>query len=523
MMIHDFKVIKTISINLAALLLLGSVAGCGASSVEVSPQNPEAQSKDAQSEMADIDYEVPLQLPSIYVDQVGFKKESDKAAVFMGEDLPEEFSIKDIETGEIVYTGNLQTSVKAGNEDGIYAQGRFSDFKEEGNYCIYAEGIGESYSFSIGNEVYSELFSKACRKYYINRCGSSLSEKFAGDSAHSACHTAAAHLQDKPSDSLEVAGGWHLDAKADRDMILGSRIVENLLIAYEMNKESFTDDIGIPESGNEIPDIIDEVKYEADWMLKMQDEESGGVFGAAITDGAEGTDVFSAPVLVTPISMDATINFAAVMARFSYLYQQYDPDYATSCLKAADRAWNYFLSSYEPLQSSAAFKAAAELYRATGNSTYLEVLKGWFLKDDFFDALSRDENLFIGSVTYLSTSQPVDMEQCAAIMKAIMKKAETIARASTEDVFMVTDRADNGFGKVLEDMRWLVIINHVIYNHEYTTIIENHVHYMLGMNPDAANFLMDNTERTYSDLGAAAVMDDPTLNAMLVLVLGGIS
>ena len=40
----------------------------------------------------------------------------------------------------------------------------------------------------------------------------------------------------------------------------------------------FGDDTNIPESGNGTPDVLDEVKWELDWMLKMQDSESGGFY-----------------------------------------------------------------------------------------------------------------------------------------------------------------------------------------------------------------------------------------------------
>ena len=72
-------------------------------------------------------------------------------------------------------------------------------------------------------------------------------------------------------------------------------------------------------------------------------------------------------------------------------------------------------------------------------------------------------------------------------------------------------------------MRCLSITNHIIYNHEYTTIIENHAHYMLGMNPEAINFLSEDTERTYLDADKSGVMNDPGENALLILMLSAIT
>ena len=106
-----------------------------------------------------------------------------------------------------------------------------------------------------------------------------LSEEYAGEDAHAACHTAEASLQEDPSKTLDVTGGWHLNSEAGREVTMGCKIAQNLLLAYEMNPESISDDTGIPESGNGIPDILDEVKYEVEWLMKMQDERTGGVYG----------------------------------------------------------------------------------------------------------------------------------------------------------------------------------------------------------------------------------------------------
>ena len=125
----------------------------------------------------------------------------------------------------------------------------------------------------------------------------------------------------------------------------------------------FDDEAGIPESGNQIPDLLDEIKYEADWLLKMQNPKSGAVYASVSTvDSAAGGTL----VCVDSINMDATIRFAATMAKFSYLYQSYDWNYANQCLKAADRAYRYAQQYPEDVEQEEYFFAATERYRATG-------------------------------------------------------------------------------------------------------------------------------------------------------------
>ena len=504
--------------SVVALSLVGSVAGCGASSAEKQVDSQDTSSGGAEARNG-ADYAVPEQLPNVLADQVGYNSESVKTVVLRGKKLPQTFSVKELGTKEIKYTGDVVKAVYNDETKEYTGIGYFTDLKDDGSYYIYADIVGESYSFSIAKDAYTDLFNEACKKYYINRCGIALSEEYAGDNAHSACHTTPAHMQEHPETEIDVTGGWHMDEQADRDTAVGCKVAENLLLAYEMNETAFADDTGIPESGNEIPDILDEVRYEVEWLLKMQDTKTGGEYGAAITDSSGGGDVMTYPVLVTPVSMDATINFASVLSKFSYIYQKYDEEFATTCLKAADRAWICYFNNQKSQDNTAVFKAAANLYRATGNADYKSVLSEYFDRGDFDNIYNSDENIFIGSVTYLSTSQSVDVERCDHLMKLLMKRSEAIAQRAGQSAYLVTDSKDDSFDTILEDMRCLTITDHIIYNHEYTTIIENHAHFLLGMNPNAVNYVTDKTERTYADGVGVGILNDPQTDALLVFML----
>ncbi len=513
---------------IAALLVLimGSVAGCGASSAESSVDIAEltgAYQTEGQS-VSKVDYVAPVQIPNILVDQTGFEQESEKVAIFRGKDLPRTFQIRNLKTGEVAFIGDVVKAVLDKESGKYYGIGRFNSFKEPGTYVIYAEHLGESFSFSIGEDIYKDVLDRACQKYYTNRCGIAISQIVSGDNGHSACHTTKARLQENTDTLIDVTGGWHMDEHADRDALIGAKVVEELLLAYEMNPEAFSDEAGIPESGNNIPDIIDEIRYEVDWLLKMQDAKTGGVYGAAITKSQGNGDNFSAPVEVTSVSMDATIRFAATMARFSFIYQQYDQDYATTALRAADRAYESFLINQTVADNTAAFNAAAQLYRATGSDKYRKALDVFFAKEGFIEQFDTDENVFVGAVTYLSTNQEVDKEQCNKLIKALMKKSERIAASATENRFLVADEAENGnFDSLLEDIKCLSITNHIIHNHEYTTIIENHVHYLMGMNPWCINLLTNETERTFEDSADfGGIMNDPHSDALVVFMLSAL-
>ena len=516
-----FSVMRRKNRIVAAVLLLsliGSVAGCGASSAEKQVDMTEANS--GGPEIAENgEYNVPLQIPSVLADQIGYKTDSVKTVILHGKKIPKTFSVKELGTKEEKYTGDVVKTVYNNETEEYTGIGYFTDLKEEGNYYVSADIIGESYSFSISEDAYANLFNEACKKYYINRCGTSLSEEYAGENAHSACHTTPAHMQEHPETEVDVTGGWHMDEQADRDTTVGCKVAENLLLAFEMNETAFTDEAGIPESGNEIPDILDEVRYEIEWLMKMQDAKTGGEYGAALTDSSGGGDVMTYPVMVTPVSMEATINFASVLAKFSYIYQKYDGGFATTCLKAADRAWSCYFNNQKAQDNTAVFKAAAELYRATGNKGYEAVLEDYFNRENFGQIFNTDDNIMIGSVTYLSTSQTVDVKRCEYLMKLLMERSEDIAQKAGQSAYLVTKTSGENFSALLEDMRCLTITDHIIYNHEYTTIIENHAHFLMGMNPGAVNYVTDTTERTYVDDAGVGILNDPQADALLVFML----
>jgi endoglucanase len=167
-------------------------------------------------------------------------------------------------------------------------------------------------------------------------------------------------------------------------------------LSYEDSEAAHSDDeIGIPESGNGTPDILDEARYELEWMLKMQDETSGGVYHKVTGEVFPETVLAveeTAQMILSPISNTATGDFAAVMAKASVLYRDFDADFADECLAAAEKAWDY-LSAHK---GDSGFKnvgdivtgeypdskdadeylwAAVELYLATGDSSYNDYAK----------------------------------------------------------------------------------------------------------------------------------------------------
>ena len=467
----------------------------------------------------EFDYEVPVMLPSILVDQVGYGVESSKIAVFTGEDLPYGFSVIDKETRQVVYEGKIEEKGYDEITGNYISYGDFTRLEEEGEYYIQADVIGQSYPFQIRKEPYEEVFNTALKQYYYNRCGTTLSAQLAGNAAHNACHTKEAQQKEEASVKLDVSGGWHVDENGNRDVIKGCQAVNYLLLAYEMYPDVFSDEVGIPESGNEIPDVLDEVTYEITWLLKMQDSTSGAVYGAVNNVDSKNAGYI---LYLDSITMDATIQFAATMAKFSYLYQNYDHAFATQCLKAADRAYRYAEKYLEDVEPEQYFYAATEMYRATGNYGYHTAIINYLTQNQTLDMVN--DFVFWGTVTYLSTKQRVDVNLCSSSIKILMQQAERISYAAKNSRLLVDEeKIQKSNSELLQDITRLSVVDHIITNHEYATVLENYLHYFLGRNLQSVSYLDGAGDRSYREIDEKqGIMNQVDLDAQLLLMMSAV-
>lgn len=504
----------------ALLALTFFVTACAPQNLPTAPpQNQQSENFTTLGLSPEFDYVVPESLPNILVDQVGYPQGSAKVAMINSDQPPETFSLMDAKTEQEVYTGKVE---QAGYDEALGAlisYADFTDFDTPGAYYIQAEAIGRSYPFQIAKEPYDALFKNVFLQYYYNRCGLTLSGELAGDAAHNACHLREAQMKDEAMIKRDVSGGWHVDGIGSRDVNRGCQAINSLLLSYELYPQSFGDDMGIPESGNGIPDLLDEVKYEADWLLKMQDTKSGAVYASvsSVDNKTAGYILY-----IDGITMEATIHFAAALARFSYLYQSYDLEFATLCLKAADRAYRYARQYPADVSQEQFFHAAAELYRATGSYQYRNAAHAYLAENPAPDL--ENDFAFWGCVTYLSTKQKVDMKLCSAVISNLMRKVETISYASKgSKILALAGEEQGGHAGLLRGMTRLAVVDHIITNHEYMTVLENHLHYLLGRNLQSISYLDGVGGRNYRDVdGGAGVMSQVDLNAELIMLLSSV-
>lgn len=326
----------------------------------------------------------------VKVNQIGYKPHDVKTVITTSSN-DEKFKIVDAETEETVYVGKYLDELRYDGAVGDNVRlGDFTNFETPGRYKILSSPSGYSYEFSIGDNLYDDVYKDVVLMLYNQRCGSKLDADISGDFAHDACHMGEAVIYgSEGSGTVDVSGGWHDAGDYGRYVVPGAKTVQDLFLAYEDYNQT-ADDIGIPESGNGVPDLLDEAKYELDWMLKMQDEATGGVYhkvtALVFPETVLAVDETDQMVLA-PISYTATADFAAVMAKASVLYKDIDAAFAGKCLEAAKKAYEYLeansnMNGYrnpsdiatgeygDNLLADERFWAASELYIATGDKKY---------------------------------------------------------------------------------------------------------------------------------------------------------
>jgi endoglucanase len=336
--------------------------------------------------------------PAIKVNQLGFVLSSVKYAYVSGfEDnfsaaAGTQFQVKKVSDNSVAYTGQLVLvkDYDAADSGERVFKAQFTDLKQAGTYYISvnASGIVDSPKFKIGDDVFKSLVVDVSRYFYYQRANINLVTPYCLNYPRSdkTPDDTTATFKSDPSSSItiDVSKGWYDAGDTGKYITTGAAAVSNLFWAYELYPGSFSDNQNnIPESGNAIPDIFDEARWELEWMLKMQDTASGGFYTRVATadDGTTRTirDTDGTTAKIKPTN--DTAYAAAILAHASMLYNKYDSTFAQKCMNAAKSAWTYLEQNPNNIKapdtpyasdsdSVARFWAAASLYRASGDAKY---------------------------------------------------------------------------------------------------------------------------------------------------------
>jgi len=306
-------------------------------------------------------------IPFIVVDQFGYRTTATKIAVIRdpraGYDGDEsftpgsEYAVVDAASGETVYTG-APAAWNGGAEDPVSGDVvywfDFSSVTAPGEYTVQdVEQSLRSVTFRIDDAVYRGVLGHAVRSFYYQRAGQEKAEEHAG----AAYADAASHLgpeqdeearswlaRDDPSTVRDLSGGWYDAGDFNKYTAWTASYVILLLRAYEASPGAFTDETKIPESGNGVPDVLDEALWGLAWLGRMQLEDGSllcvqGLDGASPPSAATGPSYYGPPTTNASLRGAAAFAYAAVVlgARSEAELQSLGDEYG----ERAARAWDW--------------------------------------------------------------------------------------------------------------------------------------------------------------------------------------
>jgi endoglucanase len=286
----------------------------------------------------------------------------------------------------------------------------FTALNTPGSYYIYdiARNVGSG-RFEIGSTVYDAVLKQAVRTYFYQRINQAKAAPYAqapwtdGAAFGGANQDYAARSGLAKTDAAtakDLSGGWMDAGDTNKYTTFAEPAVLQLIDAYRMNPTVFGDNLGIPESSNGVPDLLDEIKWELDFLKRMQNATgTNGLFLKV------GVDTYNNEA--TPLSTDtrpryyvgectsATLSGSAIFAAAAVVYRGIPSQqtYGNDLLVRAEAAWNRakattvnfgtFQSNCDsqdikagdadndgPAQQQSALLAAVNLYEATSNQEY---------------------------------------------------------------------------------------------------------------------------------------------------------
>ena len=411
----------------------------------------------------------------VRVNQIGYHCHSEKRATYATSEEKSALSFSVFRNGEKVYTGK-GILIGKDEDSGEYCQILdFSEVWEHGIYTIVVDDednvytnlkTGEiykkyiSHQFIIGYDLYTSMLKDVMNYYYQRRSGTdilpqyitSYNENDPGGKnklSHSGFNTKdEAYIQsqwtrnynlefkDDDSACIDVTGGWYTSSDYSKNVVSGANAVWLMQNLYERSKNNGTDKswdddklMSIPQSrsvygsvtnGTGTPDILDEARYELEWMFSMiVNPEKDPVWGRDYAGFVyhevidhRYVDPFASRItniyeinterIVNPPSYAATFDMIACAAQAARLWKGIDDEFAEKCLLNAENSWDaimkyrkrwdlisrrgvddqfapeLYYTNVNPISDydvrDEAYWAACELFSTTGSSEYYDIL-----------------------------------------------------------------------------------------------------------------------------------------------------
>jgi len=468
---------------------------------------------------------------AIRVDQVGYPLAGVKVA-FTGV-AGSAFELRRSSDDKVVFKGKLEGAQTDQNSGDRIQAADFSRFRKPVTYYVSVPGVGRSWSFAIGPHVFDRAYYLAMRGFYGQRCGTAvdMGSEFPGFS-HPICHqNGEFHISSGATGPIANRGGWHDAGDYGRYIVNSAFASGTLLSAWENYGKTIAPiALKIPETGNGTPDILNEVRWNLNWMLQMQDAD-GGVWFKQTSEHFSGfvspeDDHLPSKVIGTGApaykSTCASADLAAVGAIAARTYKPFDGAFAKQALEAARkaRAWaekNPNATYRNPAGVSTGeygdahcgdeqLWAAAELFRTTGEAAYGDyVVKHYAEFLGSLDSPPAESWASLGMrglwAYGLSGQKTADPAVVAAIRDRTLTSARAIVERTKANPYRSSMKASDfvwgSNGVAAEYGVYLLMANQFQPDAAFVDAARDNLHYLLGRNAFSLSYVTQLGEHSF--------------------------
>lgn len=450
-----------------------------------------------------------------YHNQIGFLTDASKQMAVV-DAFGEDVVFKDQDGKEVLKVNAKDTATWA-PAGGAASLIDFTELKTAGTYQAYVKDSAVGHPIVISDNAYEEVTKASLKFFYLQRASIEITEEYAGKYARPLGHPDTSIMYHKDLEMPEGATfsapkGWY-DAGDFGKYIVNSGITTyTLLQLYKHNEEYFkTLKLDIPENTNEVPDILDEIRWNLEWMLKMQEPTDGSVYHKLTTLQFAGMVL---PHKATKQryaigrSVTATWDFVAVMALAADIYAPFDKEFAETCAKAAGKArwWainNPYAFFSQPSNVGTGTYSdgnavdeqiwgAAELYRLTGDEEVLKDLEKYKLTSKR-RKLQGWQTVYALAAFTIATNPDVFPEEIQDSAKALIFELADDYMGSIENGYGLAITNDDfywGSNSVVANKAMVLLHAYYIAKEEkYLNAAIGIADYLLGRNPLDLSYL----------------------------------
>ena len=495
------------------------------------------------------------------MNQLGFIPDADKIAV-VPDTIIGVFQVKTADTKTAVFTGVLSSPSKWSYSNQNVSIADFSSITTPGVYYLSFKNSsipGDfndsliSKNFEIKENINDSLVKGVIKAYYFCRSGIPILPAYGGKWARAEghpdtivyIHSSAASTQRPAGTVISSPRGWY-DAGDYNKYIVNSGISTYTLLAlYEHYPEYCKSlNLNIPESNNNVPDLLNEILWNLRWMLTMQDPNDGGVYHKCTTKQFSDfimPDKDTARRYVVQKGTAATLDFAAVTAVASRIFKDFSnelPGLADSCQNASIAAWKWAKANpNKPYNQPSDIGtgtyndtkftdevawASSELYLLTGDTTYLtksQILTlsvgvpSWSTVNTL-GLISLAHNLYKVNNTALDTIK---------IKNALTTLADKLYNNYTVSAYKVsiTGFTWGSNSEVANEAMVLLQAFHLTQDKKYLEAANADLDYLVGKNPTGYCFVTGFGTKSPMDIHHRPSFSDGILDPVPGLMSGG--